>query len=422
MLSNFRAITLSYKSAPIEIRESVALTESNIRTLLVKIKDIIDASEVLILSTCNRTEVYYSANTDFSNQIVSLICFEKGIMQVDGYLPYFEPINNHENAVSHLYEVSLGLQSQVVGDLQIINQVKHAYQWSADANMAGPFLHRLLHTIFFTNKKVVQETSFRDGAASVSYAAVELVENLTSEIANPKVLIMGLGEIGADVCRNFSGSRITDISVSNRTPKRSESIAEECGFAIVPFEEVWHAIAEADVIISAIVRDEAFFTKDKVAQLHLLKHKFFIDLSIPRSVASDVEDLPGALVYNIDNIKSKANEALEKRILAIPKVREIMQESLLEFNDWSKEMVVSPTIQKLKNALEQIRLDELSRYAKQLDDAEAQKIDMITKNIMQKIIKLPVLQLKAACKRGEAETLIDVLNDLFNLDQKAESK
>lgn len=263
MLSNFRAITLSYKSAPIHIREAVALSELHIRSLLLKIRDIIDVSEVLILSTCNRTEVYYSSNIDYSSQIISLICIEKGILEVETYSPYFEIIHDHEGSVTHLYEVSLGLQSQVVGDLQIINQVKHAYQWSADANLAGPFLHRLLHTIFFTNKKVVHETTFRDGAASVSYATVELVETLTSEIPQPKVLIMGLGEIGADVCRNFSGSRIKDIYVSNRTPKRSESIAEECGFAIVPFEQVWEAIDDADVIISAIVEIKHFLPKKK---------------------------------------------------------------------------------------------------------------------------------------------------------------
>jgi glutamyl-tRNA reductase len=322
-----------------------------------------------------------------------------------------------------LYNVSIGLESQVVGDIQIINQVKHAYQWSADLNLAGPFLHRLLHTIFFTNKKVVQETPFRDGAASVSYATVELAEQLTAEMLTPKALVIGLGEMGADVCRNLANSGIKDITITNRTHQRAEELAKECNVKVIPFEQVWEAIAASDVVICSISKEEPFISYEKVKALNILSYKFFIDISVPRSVEAKVEEVPGVLVYHIDNIRSKATEALERRIQAIPMVKELIAASIAEFNDWSKEMIVSPTINKLKNALEQIRQEELNRYLKQMTEEESKKVEQITKNIMQKIMKLPVLQLKAACKRGEAETLIDVLNDLFDLEkQSAEVK
>src|SRR5690606_11250585 len=220
--------------------------------------------------------------------------------------------------------------------------------------------------------------------------------------------------------RNLSSSGDKKLLVVNRTIAKAEEFAKTCDVTVVPLENVWEAIQEADVIISSVLRNEPIITKEKVSQLNVFSYKYFIDISVPRSVEAKVEDIPGVLVYNIDHIRNKANEALDCRIQSIPKVKEIIAASILEFNDWSKEMIVSPTINKLKNALEQIRQEEISRFLKHLNDSESEKVEMITRNIMQKIIKLPVLQLKAACKRGEAETLIDVLNDLFDLEKQSQ--
>ncbi|MEP2773962.1 MAG: glutamyl-tRNA reductase [Fulvivirga sp.] len=418
MHNNFKILGLSFKSAPIEIREQLALNEENAKKLLKFIGDFTEATDVLILSTCNRTEIYYNHVQDYSNEIIQGIALLKGL-NADTISKHFKLYSNHKESVKHLFEVSMGLQAQVVGDLQISNQVKRAYQWSADEDMAGPFLHRLMHTIFYTNKRVVQETAFRDGAASVSYAAKELIEDVTSEFKQPKVLILGVGEIGEDVCRNLVGSRFQDVTITNRTEAKAEALAIECNFTFRPFEEVADAIADADIIISSIGADTPFITKEAVAKLEILSFKFFIDLSVPRSVEMSVEEIPGALVYNIDDIQSKASEALNKRMASVPAVQTIIEEAIIDFNDWSKEMIVSPTIKKLKNALEEIRREELARYLKDITADESKRVEKITKSMMQKVMKLPVLQLKAACKRGEAETLIDILNDLFDLEKQS---
>ncbi len=421
MISNFKSISLTYRKAPLEIRERVALNEAECKNLMQKIKDFTETAELLVLSTCNRTEIYYTSNEDLSDDIIKLLGVEKNIPSLIDQKSYFEIYNDQADAVLHLFEVGIGLDSQVVGDMQIVNQVKFAYQWSADLNLAGPFLHRLMHTIFFTNKRVVQETAFRDGAASVSYATVELAEELLSATPNANILIVGLGEIGADVCRNFkANTSFKNITLTNRSPLKSEALALECGIEHVPFETLWEAVSKADLVISSVAKEEPLFSKEEIENLSILSHKYFIDLSVPRSVDARAEEVPGVIVYDIDHIQNRSNEALENRLNAIPHVRKIILDSIVEFNEWSKEMEVSPTINKLKNALEQIRKEELSRFVKQLNDEEAKKVDEITKSIMQKIIKLPVLQLKAACKRGEAETLIDVLNDLFNLEKQSE--
>lgn len=418
----FKSVGISYKTAPLEVREQIALNEDEAKALMLKVQEFFGGTDILVVSTCNRTEIYYNSVEDCNIDIAKLLLIQKGLINTENYLPYFVIYSNQQEAARHLFEVATGLHSQVVGDMQIPNQVKHAYQWSVDLGMAGPFLHRLLHTIFFANKRVAQETSFRDGAASTSYVAVELIEQVTALKANPSILVLGVGEIGTDVCRNLKEKEYTDITVVNRTRAKAEQLATELGFGVADFENVEEEIQKADVVISSILRDEPFITKAILQKKSLYSFKYLIDLSVPRSVSADAEQVPGVIVYNIDNIQSRANEALGRRLSSIPHVQAIISQALEEFGDWSKEMVVSPTIQKLKNALEQIRQEEMARFMKNLNEDEAAKMDKITSSMMQKIIKLPVLQLKAACKRGEAETLIDVLNDLFNLEQQPERK
>jgi len=417
MQNKFRALSLSYKSAPVEIREIISLDDHAVQSLLIKLKDFFSVTDTLILSTCNRTEVYYSHDLDLSVEIIKLIGLQKGLEDIVSYIEYFTILNDDKDAIQHLYKVSMGLEAQVVGDMQISNQIKRAYQTSADLDMAGPFLHRLMHTIFFTNKRVVQETAFRDGAASVSYAAVELIEELTTNTYQPRVLLIGVGEIGEDVAKNMVHIPEAKVTITNRTFSKANDLAQELGFEVIPFEECIAAIQDADVIVSSITRSRPFITKDLVKSLDIPSYKLFVDLSVPRSIETSIEDVPGALLYNVDNIRSKASETLEKRLASVPQVEKIIDESIDEFYNWKKEMMVSPTINKFKNVLEQIRKEELERHLKNADPKEFAIIDKITKSMMQKIIKVPVVQLRAACQRDEADHMIDILSDLFDLEK-----
>lgn len=412
----FKAITISHKKAPLQLRGQIALNEEESKALMLKMRETFDVSEVLVLSTCNRTEVYYVSENNLGESIIRLIASQK-VLSSNEILPYFEIIDDHNEAVRYLFEVSMGLHSQVVGDLQIPNQVKHAYQWAADVQMAGPFLHRLLHTIFFTNKKIVQETSFRDGAASTSYATVEVMETFLPLLSNPKVLVVGLGEIGEDVCRTLADKGYKNITITNRTLEKAQKLANELGFEVADYQFVNQNILDADIVISSVRCESPIITKETLKD-KTLAVKYLIDLSVPNSIATDIEEVTGVVAYDLDTIQRRANEALQRRMEAIPQVLSIISDAIGEFNNWSQEMIVSPTIQKLKGALEQIRKEEMARFVKELSAEEAEKMEKITASMMQKIIKLPVIQLKAACKRGEAETLIDVLNDLFNLEKQ----
>lgn len=414
MIQNFKSLALTYKTAPLAVREDVSLTEAAVKKLLHFVRDYTAATDVLIVSTCNRTEIYYCATEDLGDEILKGLSIVKHTSNI--HSEYFHRLEGLE-AVRHLFDVAIGLDAQIIGDLQISGQVKNAYQWTADENMAGPFLHRLLHTIFFCNKRVVQETAFRDGAASISYAAKELAEDLTGVLAAPKALVVGVGEIGQDVCLNLVNSRIADVTILNRTFDKAENLASKCNFRAGSFDQLANEIAKADVIISSVSGSEPLITEAFVRQLDILSHKFFIDLSMPRSVEASVDHIPGVIVYNLDDLRERTNEAVERRRASIPLVQQIISEAIEEFQDWSKEMIVSPTIQKLKNALETIRKEELARFIRNAQPSEAEKLDEMSKSMMQKILKYPVLQLKAACKRGDAESVSELLNELFNLDQ-----
>lgn len=413
---NFKTISLSHKLATVEAREKFHFTDDQAKIVSGRIREILGIEELLLLSTCNRTEVYYLADEDRSEELIKLLCIEKGITDFAAFLPLFEIYTDHSQSVRRLFEVSMGLESAVIGDIQIANQVKQAYAIAHEMQLAGPFLHRLMHTIFHTNKRVHQETAYRDGAASVSYAAAELAAELTTLHLAPAVLVIGLGEMGRDAALNLAAGKFSRVCLMNRTAEKAASLAQEIKAEWQPIEKLPEILGQFDVVVSAVSVEKPLFTPRMVAAASQGRSQFYIDLSVPRSVAPIVDEIPGVVVYDIDEIRSRTEETVRRRREAVPQVQEIVSHEMAAFLDWSRELTISPTIQKLKDALEEIRREELARFLKNADEKEIELVDKVTKSIMNKIMKLPVLQLKAACKRGEEETLIGVLSDLFNLE------
>lgn len=414
MSEKLQSLSLSYKKAPFEIREKLTLSEREIKDLYVKLKDVFGIREALVISTCNRTEIHYRAAKELSGQLIRLLASVKAIESTEFY-EYFDCLTTEEEALTYLFEVSLGLHSQVVGDQQIINQVKQAYQWAADMDMAGTFLHRVLHSIFYANKRVVQETEFHDGAASTSYATIDLMQTILPAMSQPKILVLGLGEMGEDVAKTLYEKEIRNVTLCNRTLEKAETLAAAYSYEAMSYFELIGRVGEFDIIISSLRLVQPILTKNVLSKRNSITYCF--DLSIPHSISPDVAELPGVVFYGLDEIQQITDESIDKRLAAVPAVKGIIAELVSDIDTWSQELQVSPTIHKLKNALEQIRQEEMARHLKGLTEEEAKKVEKITSGMMQKIIKMPVLQLKAACKRGEAEELIDFLTDLFDLEK-----
>ena len=415
---DFKALLISHKHADVAQREAAALDLPAIKQMLAGMKELLGASEALIVSTCNRTEFYYIADTDLSGGIIRLLRLQKGIADENLQAGHFQHLTVSGQVVAQLFRVSLGLESQVPGDIQIISQVKQAYQASVDEGLAGPFLHRLLHTIFFANKRVVQETQFRTGAASIAYVAQELAEDMLPKGLDSRIVVLGVGEIGRNLCTNLVSAGYKNVVILNRTVAKAQEVADPVELEFGGLDELARHIPEADAIISCISAREPVILPVTLAGLPFGRRLLVFDLSMPRSVSPDVEANPAVFLYNLDHLQAKASEALTARLAEVPKVEGIMAEALEEFSDWSREMIVSPAIQRFKDTLEKLRQEELGRVLKQLTPEQMQVVERITGSLVQKIIKLPVLELKAACRRGDAENLSESLLSLFNLEQQ----
>ncbi|MBO2012235.1 glutamyl-tRNA reductase [Hymenobacter negativus] len=413
----FQALSLSFKHAPLEVREQLALNEGECHQLLRTLHQELNLSDLLVLSTCQRTEVYYAARTDRNEEIRQALGQLKNCLIGPGWERYFDVLPDATAAAHHLFAVSLGLEARVLGDSQIIGQVKQAYNWSVRAQAAGPFLHRLLHSVFAAHKRVQAVTSFRCGTASVSSAAVELVAELTAHLPVPRVLVVGLGSIGTDLCRQLTARHpFGHVSLCNRTHAKAAALADAYGLHLVAFEALSAALRETDVVISAITCPQAFFTTRLVAEtMEPGSRKLFVDLSVPRSVAPAVARLPGVTLYNIDAIRAKTSAALQQRQATVPQVRAIIAQHLSELHTWSQLLQVSPLIHRLKNHLELLRQQELNRYGKHLSPAEIVLLDATTRSLMQKVLKRQVLQLKLWCQRDSPRPLAAGLTALFDL-------
>lgn len=409
---DFKAVGISYRNAPLDIREMVTLSESEGREFLFRLRETFELNEALVVSTCNRTEIYYSSLKDLSTEIVSLLAIHKSI-KGNILSKYFKSFSAQET-IQHLFEVSLGLDSQVLGDIQISNQIKRAYQASADLEMAGPFLHRLMHTIFYANKRVVQETRLQDGNASVASVSVDLIKRFIENVVDPKIAVIGLGEIGQNVLENLKDVEAS-VCLINRTKSKAEKFATSDNVEVGDFENREEIIQGCDVIVSAVSGEPEVLGNGSFGKREF-QHKLVLDLAVPRSISEKVNDIQGLTLYNVDELSQKTEKARKVRSASIPDAQQIISDSMKGFDEWREEIGVSPTIQKLKKTLDEIRKQELARHAGKISDGEMELLEVVTKNMIQKVIKLPVLQLKAACKRGESDNLVGVLNDLFNLE------
>ena len=305
-MKQFKSIGISYKTANLELRERVSFSEEGTRLFLRKCQEILGLGEVLLLSTCNRTEIYYLSEQSLKKELCGLINFQHGLEV--SCESVFDEREGHA-AIEHLFEVGLGVDSMVLGDIQITNQVKNAYQWAADENTAGPFMHRLLHSIFFTNKRVVQETELRDGTASTASVAVDIIKQYIAGFAEPNILILGLGEIGETVAENLRGIN-ANVRVINRTKATAEQLAEKYGYLVGDIAEMQTEVEKAHVVVSAVRAERPIITKESLS--HFSTPKLLIDLSVPRSIDDQLDQTSGILLYNIDQLSEKASKALEE--------------------------------------------------------------------------------------------------------------
>jgi glutamyl-tRNA reductase len=415
-------IGLNHSTAPVDIREKVTFPGDGDGKVTRMLSDLEGVEEAVILSTCNRAEVV-ALTVDAEESPQRLV---KAIGAIHGLDPAtFRPflyVKTQREAVRHLFRVASSLDSMVLGEPQILGQVKEGYRRATKANATGPILNRLMHRAFFTAKRVRNETGVGNAAVSVAYVAVELANKILGDLKTKRILLIGAGEMAELAARHLNSMVEQPISVANRTYENACSLAGELCGDVVPMEELDAGLVRADVVLTSTSGREPLITKEQFKQVmrrRRFRPIFIIDIAIPRDVAPEVNDLDGVYLYNIDDLQGVAEENLGERRREAIRAERIVAEEVTKFLDWTRSLDAAPTIVALKERLEKIRRDELLRLngkLSHLNPEEREAVEVITRSIINKIAHDPIIFLKRAGRGSKRNLYLDTAQRLFKLN------
>lgn len=374
----FYSVGLSYKKADAEIRGKFSLDAAAKTRVLEQAKN--EGIESLIVtSTCNRTEIYGYAEHPF--QLIKLIC-ENSQGSVEAFQKVGFVYKNQE-AVSHMFRVGTGLDSQILGDFEIIAQIRNSFSQSKSLGLANAFMERLVNAVIQASKKIKTDTEISSGATSVSFAAVRYIINNVQDIGNKNILLFGTGKIGRNTCENLvKHTKNEHITLINRTKEKAEKLAGKLNLIVKDYSELHLELQKADVVVVATGAQNP--TIDK-AILNLKKPILILDLSIPKNVNENVEELEGVTLIHMDYLSQLTDETLENRKKHIPAAEAIIEEIKEEFTTWTKGRKFAPTINALKAKLNAIKTSELDFQSKKISNFNEEQAEIISNRIIQKI-------------------------------------
>jgi glutamyl-tRNA reductase len=415
-------IGLNHKTAPIGIRERLAFQESEIGAALSEATSLPSVKEGMILSTCNRVEIFAAAREadkavhdlkDFLSRHrgLSLVEFEQNLYLFTG-----------EEAVRHIFRVASSLDSMVVGEPQILGQIKSAYNLSVESKASGLVLHKLLHRAFHVAKRVRTETQIANSAVSVSFVAVELAKKIFETLSRKVVLLIGAGEMCELAARHLVSAGVEKVLVTNRTYQRAAALAQEFKGEPIPFEDMNQGLRRADIVISATDSRQCLIEHDQVVKVmkdRKQKPVFFIDIADPRDIEPKVGDVENVYLYNLDDLQKVANENIKDREKEALKAEALVQDEVLKFVNWYKTLDVTPTIVALRKRFEEIRKKELEKTLSlhpNLSVKERQSLEALTSAIVNKILHGPLSLLKRTNGDMTTDLFLDALQTLFGLE------
>lgn len=374
----FYAVGLSYKKADAGTRGKFSLDNAAKTSLLEQAKrENIDS--LIVTSTCNRTEIYGYAEHPF--QLIKLIC-ENSLGSVEEFQEVGYVYKNQE-AITHLFRVATGLDSQILGDFEIISQLKTSFNESKALGLINTYLDRLINLVIQASKKIKNETEISSGATSVSFASVQYIIKNVENIGSKNILLFGTGKIGRNTCENLvKHTKNEHITLINRTKGKAEKLAGKLNLVVKDYADLHLELQNADVVVVATGAQNP--TIDK-AILNLKKPMLILDLSIPRNVHENVQDLEGVTLIHMDDLSQMTDDTLERRKQHIPAAEAIIEDIKLEFNIWMNGRKYAPTIHALKAKLNDIKENELNFQRKKLSNFDEEQAELISNRIIQKI-------------------------------------
>ncbi|MCD0464454.1 glutamyl-tRNA reductase [Flavobacterium sp. ENC] len=408
--TTFYALGLSYKKADATIRGKFSLDTKAQSDLLVQAKS--EGIESLIVtSTCNRTEIYGFANHPY--ELIKLLC-ENSNGSVEEFREVAYIYKNQE-AVNHMFRVGTGLDSQILGDFEIISQIKNAFNNSKLEGLVNTFLDRLVNSVIQASKKIKTDTEISSGATSVSFASVQYIIRNVEDIGNKNILLFGTGKIGRNTCENLvKHTKNGHITLINRTKNKAEILAGKLNVIVKDYANLQEEIQQADVLVVATGAQNP--TIDKTL-LNLKKPLLILDLSIPRNVNPDVEQIPGVTLIHLDYLSQITDDTLERRKQHIPAAEAIIEDMKLELNTWVNGRKYAPTIHALKAKLNDIVAGELAFQKKKTINFDEAQADLISSRIIQKITNQFATHLKN--ENTSLDESIEFIEKVFQIGQLA---
>jgi glutamyl-tRNA reductase len=376
--STFYVVGLSYKKADADIRGKFSLDDVGKKNVL-KQAQLEGIESLLVTSTCNRTEIYGFAQHPF--QLIKLLCDNsQGTVEDFQKVAY---IYKNQEAVRYMFRVGTGLDSQILGDFEIISQIKSAFTQSKSMNLVNAYVERLVNAVIQTSKRIKNETEISSGATSVSFASVRYIFSNVDDIANKNILLFGTGKIGRNTCENLvKHTKHEQITLINRTKDTAERLARKLDVVVKDYSDLQLEIQKADVLVVATGAHNP--TVDK-AILNLKKPLLILDLSIPKNVNENVTTVDGVTLVHMDHLSQITDETLENRKKHIPAAEVIIEEIMDDFLAWTKQRKFAPTIHALKEKLNSIKETELSVQRKKLSNFDEAQAELISARIIQKI-------------------------------------
>ncbi|MFP2997863.1 glutamyl-tRNA reductase [Spongiivirga sp. MCCC 1A20706] len=406
--SSFYAIGLNYKKADADVRGYFSLNEEGINKLLLLAKEA-EVESLVVVSTCNRTELYGFAQHPF--QLIKLLC-----EVTTGTVEEFEKVAfvlKNKEAVSHLFHVGTGLDSQILGDFEIIGQLKKSFRLSKEHYLTNAYFERLFNSVIQASKRIKTETKISSGATSVSFASVQYILSMVPNVSDKNILLFGTGKIGRNTCENLvKHTKNEHITLINRTRSLAEQVAGKFNLIVKDFESLGDEIRSSDILVVATGAQQPTVYKEMI---NPDKNLLILDLSVPKNVDAKVTELPNVKLVHLDDLSQITNQTLNNRRAEIPLAKEIIAEIEQEFNEWLETRKFAPTIKALRNKLQELKTTELRTQKKKVKDFNAEHADAFGDKLIQKITNHFASHLKDDA--FETDDSIEIIKQVFNLDK-----
>jgi glutamyl-tRNA reductase len=416
-------VGVSHSTAPLEAREKLHIAEDAIPELLLGLKQA-GVEEAVVLSTCNRTEIYAGgASLEEAVRAVNET-LEKNLGITREWLHNYSYVLSFEDAYRHLFLVASGLDSMVVGEPQILGQVKDAYKIAALSKATGPLFDKIFNRAFQTAKRVRTETKIGYNPVSISSMAVELSRKIFGEFGQKKILVIGAGEMCEIALKQFKKEGVQEVYITNRTLQKAQLLAEEIVGTPFPFEEIPELLLKVDMVLSSTGADRPIIDKDLVVTaMKRRKHKplFFIDIAVPRDIEPAINNIENVYLYDIDDLKSLSQAHLSNRLQESERAHALVEEEVGKFEAWLKQLELSPVITQVLDKLEKVRAGEVKKATQRLKSADEEtlrQMELLSKAIVNKIAHPHIMMIK---KNG-SPLVLDVLKDLFQFEEEDEKE